>query len=1085
MQGITGASRNDAILSGTPEKTPRYEVLAEHARGGLGEILLAHDRALYRDVALKQIQQPFADDAEHRDRFIREAVVTGSLEHPGIVPVYDLGFDSRGRPYYVMRMIRGRSLAEAIADFHAQGGPTHSLELRKLLTRFLTVCHTLHYAHSRGVLHRDIKPSNIMLGPYGETLLVDWGLARTFPPSQSLSEQKPDGMTPLPLHEGQPSSTGTEWGTLIGTPAYMSPEQALGWHDRLTPASDIYSMGATLYHVLTGRPPLQGSSLESLIINVQQQAFPRPRQLFPAIPRDLEAICLKAMARQVSQRYPTAAHMADDIERFLADEPVTARSPTWVERGGRVIRKHRMAVLASLIGMTMVLISLSAIVVILSLAQRRETILRQGIEHQRDLAQQDYLLAREAVEQLLTQTTDTPELLAPGLEPARCRLLQQARQFYLKLLERHAHDATLVDDVAWAYFRLGSIEQEIGTQAEAQRYYEEALRLFEPRLQARPGDLPSWEGSVFTHRNLALVLRSTGNVDGAWQHLNQAQYYLENFPAVSDHVRRFQSEQLAGCWNNRGAWLLQEGRLEEALAALEQAKSASLKWLEQSPSPRVVSLLCGIHVNLGLLHQRAGRKQQAEQELVAGKRLADEFSTQFNDDFLLHARARLVLQLAQLFAEEYPQKAEALFQQGRELLETLVRRRPAVMDFRYDLVRCLNNCVAVYFPQRRWQIAAEVLNEALALCRTLVQDDPHANRYQELYAEVLVNLANAYDGMELFSQALESVQTAEGIYQQLLTSTADKETQLRWLRALLVKGQLLDRFDQAEIAERAYLEVVQFLDGQLQSGDVTADWLIERARADEYLGRFLRKRGRTGEARGYLEHGMAIRGSLLRQHPSPARAEELVILAEELVSCWRDEHLLEPACLCIDRAIVALTSQGELYAQPSVSTNVVHLLLQRALLRGDLGTYIGALADLDQVSTLGAPQSLADDMMAFRARCLAHLGRHREAATIVEETLPRIGFNPYALYDAAAALAVSARQVSATTGDHGQDVTPSQSNNYRKAAWQVLERLREIGYFRNSANRQRWLADPQFAFLRGQSECAEFLRRLHAEQSHQ
>jgi tetratricopeptide (TPR) repeat protein len=350
---------------------------------------------------------------------------------------------------------------------------------------------------------------------------------------------------------------------------------------------------------------------------------------------------------------------------------------------------------------------------------------------------------------------------------------------------------------------------------------------------------------------------------------------------------------------------------------------------------------------------------------------------------------------------------------------------------------------------------------------------------------VLLNLASAYDEMELFSQALESVQTAEGVYQQLLTSTATKETELRWLRALLVKGQLLDRLDQAELAERAYRDVVGHLDSRMQSGDVTTDCLIVRATADEYLGRFLRKRGRTGEARGYLEHGMAIRQALLCRQPSPARAKELAILADELVSCWRDEYLLEPACLCIDRAIVALTSQGELCAQPSVSTNLVHLLLQRALLRSDLGTYIGVLADLDQVSTLGPPQSLAGNMMALRARCLAHLGRHREAAAIVEDTLPRIGDNPDALYDAAAALAVSARHVNVTTADHGQDSPPSQSNNYSEAAWQVLERLREIGYFRNSVNRQRWLADPQFAFLRGQSEFAEFLRRLHAEQSHQ
>ena len=161
----------------------RFRILRPHARGGLGEVFVALDRELGREVALKQIRSPFADDDASRARFVREAEVTGGLEHPGVVPVYALGSDGEGRPYYAMRFVRGVSLQHAINRFHAVERPARppgerSLELRKLLRRLLDVCNAIEYAHSRGVLHRDLKPSNIIVGTHGETLVVDWGLAK-------------------------------------------------------------------------------------------------------------------------------------------------------------------------------------------------------------------------------------------------------------------------------------------------------------------------------------------------------------------------------------------------------------------------------------------------------------------------------------------------------------------------------------------------------------------------------------------------------------------------------------------------------------------------------------------------------------------------------------------------------------------------------------------------------------------------------------------------------------------------------------------------------------------------------------------
>jgi tetratricopeptide (TPR) repeat protein/tRNA A-37 threonylcarbamoyl transferase component Bud32 len=355
--------------------TGRYSVVRSHARGGLGEVFVALDTELNRQIALKRIQERHAGSADSRRRFLVEAEITAHLEHPGIVPVYGLVTDEHGQPSYAMRFIEGESLHDAIQNFHREWDqPTHgrserfqSLEFRQLLQRFTSVCNTIAFAHSRGVIHRDIKPANVMLGKYGETLLVDWGLAKQIASHHASEEAKPTIPSASDSCEGV-----TQIGQAIGTPVFMSPEQAAGRWDLVGPAADIYSIGATLYVLLTGRQPFTDSNPAALLANVRDGRIPPPRSMKRGVPAALEAVCLKAMAGEPTGRYSSALDLASDVERWLADDSVRAYREPWSVRAWRWARKHKTLVVTGLVAGLLIVLAAGLAFYLKHLADQRQ-----------------------------------------------------------------------------------------------------------------------------------------------------------------------------------------------------------------------------------------------------------------------------------------------------------------------------------------------------------------------------------------------------------------------------------------------------------------------------------------------------------------------------------------------------------------------------------------------------------------------------------------------------------------------------------------------------------------------------------------
>ena len=382
----------------------RFRILRLHRTGGLGAVYVAHDEELHREVALKEIRDRHAHDPDSRSRFVQEAEITGRLEHPGIIPVYGLGTYADGRPFYAMRFIKGDNLKDAIAHFHeadvaGRDPGERALALRELLRRFVDVCNAMAYAHSRGILHRDLKPNNILLGPYGETLVVDWGLAKPVGRPEEASRTEEETLRPDSAGSGNP----TRPGDTPGTPAYMSPEQAAGDLDRLGLRSDVYSLGATLYCLLTGRAPVEDRDVDVVLGKVRRGEFPPPRAVKRAIDPALEATCLKAMALVPEGRYASPIALADDIEHWLAGEPVSVYRETTGERLARWSRRHRSLIQAGMVTLLVVtLVSVIASVRVESArrgeaeATKREVDSANDARTQRNLAVEALHQARRA-----------------------------------------------------------------------------------------------------------------------------------------------------------------------------------------------------------------------------------------------------------------------------------------------------------------------------------------------------------------------------------------------------------------------------------------------------------------------------------------------------------------------------------------------------------------------------------------------------------------------------------------------------------------------------------------------------------------
>jgi eukaryotic-like serine/threonine-protein kinase len=802
-----------------PDGRDRYTLSRLHATGGIGRVWLARDARLGRDVALKELRPERAGQPTIWGRFLREAQVTGQLEHPGIVPVYEMGRRPDDQaPFYTMRFVRGRTLAEASRAYHQRRrrGAAGRLDLRELLTAFVSLCQAVAYAHSRGVLHRDLKPQNVILGDYGEVMLLDWGLAKVT--GQPDAGDEAAALVPAPVAlAGERPRDETVPGQVLGTPAYMAPEQAEGRLDLLDASTDVYGLGAVLYRVLAGEAPFTGSDTTAVLRRVIHEPPAPPHSVVSEVPRALEAICLKALAKRPTDRYATAQSMADDVKRYLADEPVSAYRDPWTTRLTRWGRRHR-TLAASLAVAAVAALAGSAAVLGVQARANGELDAKNGelAAKNGELAEQQaevearFALALRAIATFHTGVSEDVLLKNDQLWELRTKLLKEAAGFYadLEKLLADKSDPKSRRLLAEAYMQLAEVAEKIGDKTEAAAVLRKALALRRELARANGADLEARLALAHNLGMLARQLKSMGDMPGALA------FYQERFDlamaleqeAPTDAVRA----QVAKSYHGIALMQAERSKFAEALEGYEKARAIRQQLTDAHPTDtELQNYFADAYRDSGFALEQMGKMQ---------------------DSLIAHRKARAILQK---LVEAHPtvadfksavaishthigavlhqtgKQAEALkaFGEAGDLRQQLTKAYPAVTEFQNDLAST-HYWVAIVLEQTgKSADARREFEAARAIWQKLADDRPAATGFQGDLAERLGSMGEMLDRLGKPAQALKAFQAARDNHQKL----AEANPSVPQYRINLAKshgriGQLLEQTGKPDEALAEYTQ---------------------------------------------------------------------------------------------------------------------------------------------------------------------------------------------------------------------------------------------------------------------------------------
>jgi tetratricopeptide (TPR) repeat protein len=679
---------------GGPFVARGFRILGELGRGGMGTVYKASQVRLKRIVAIKVLRaDAYADDAAAA-RFQAEAEAAARFQHPNIIQLFEVG-EHEGMGYLVLEYAAGggldRRLKETLQDPHSSAG------LIETLSR------AIHFAHARGIIHRDLKPANVLLTEEGVPKIADFGLAKLLEREDAL----------------------TSHGEILGTPSYMAPEQVRGLTNQITPATDVYSLGAILYEMLTGRPPFKGTTPMSTLEQVSSQEPLAPGKLQRHLPRDLETICLKCLEKDPGRRYATALALAEDLERFLHGRPILARpTPAW-DRLAKWARRRpgSAAAVAGLFTLSFLMLGgavyynrqLHQQMLTAQDAERRAARDARNAEEQRNIALNNLNELIYDVQEKLAQT--------PATRSVRRSLLDTAIRGLQEIERSTAGSATNLSQAA-AYQKLGDIYRVIGQTPAARQYYDRSLRTAGELLAAKPDNLEIREVLYQAQMGLGLVDIRSNRFDDAKRGLHQAVSTAESIAAAKPTDRSARRELIEAYFQLGRSYNFAK-EYDDAEPWFREMHDLSQHWVDEDPHENQArDLLASALRKLGDLRKLTGKLPEARgaytRAIEIGRDLVGKEPA--NEAFRAHLATALDDLGVVANRQHRPGEARDLFGQAEAIFAKLLTEDPDNLDWRIQTLSTRHHIALLDHEESRFAEARAAWIRIRDELRTLARD---------------------------------------------------------------------------------------------------------------------------------------------------------------------------------------------------------------------------------------------------------------------------------------------------------------------------------------------------------------------------
>lgn len=939
-----GAALQSTISYGPPEPfsndrslcVPGYSILGEIARGGMGVVLAARDQVLDRDVAIKVLRGVRASD-KAAARFVRESRLTARLPHPGVPPVHALGTLPDGSPFLAMKLIRGRTLAQLLAE---RASPTG--DLARFVQIFEQIAQTVGFAHSRRIIHRDLKPLNVMVGEFGEVQVMDWGLARELRDAEAGPDDGPGNESP--------SGDATQIGAILGTPAYMSPEQARG--EPVDARSDVFGLGAILTEMLTGRTPWGKAAPNLVVARAGRGELDACLAALDECGADGELIALarRCLAAQREDRPPDGKAVADvvaDYRRGVEDRlrrAETERAAATVQAAEQ--RKRRRLLLfasGALVGVLTLGIGGTTWGLFLARhnaelereAAGREKLARTAAEADRDRARQRFQLALDAFNDLVFSVQNKLQR-RPSTQDLRVDLLEHAHRGLQKLLREAELQGSPDHTLLWCYLHMGDVETVLGNTLAAEQQYQLGYELAQ-RLAAAAPDQPELQRDlgVSLTRCGDIRVRRGGTRDGLdfyQKALTVKQRLVEADPENAQLQR-----DVSMHFNKLGDVTLQLGRTNDALDFFQQAYELDLRRIHVAPEDPETQRDLSISIErLGDVTLQLGKTTDAlgfyREMNRFKKRLADadprntqaqhDLSISFHklgDVTLKQGDTREALdfyqqstQVCERLAQTDPKNAEVqrdlglsflslgdmtlrvgrtrdalgVYQKGLHVCERVADADPGNADVQRNLSICFHKLADVSARLGDTKNAVELHQKALQIRQRLAEADPDSAQAQHDLSYSFTNLGDLSLAQGRTKDALDYYRKAQALQQRLSDADPNNaELQRNWSSTLASMGDVsrtLGRTKEAlEAYQQAYALDQRRADADADNAQAQRDLSIGLYR----LGDLAMQGGETGEALVYYQKGLQNNQRLADRDPKNTQAQgDLSISFERLGS---------------------------------------------------------------------------------------------------------------------------------------------------------------------------------------------------------